>query len=139
VVVGTKGIRVTLSSVNTDITPAETINIPWTPKKLNNSNLAPSREPDQKLLQSIVRAHAWLSDLVNDRCAAVEELASKADIHPKVMREALKMAFLAPDIVTSIFAGEAPFELADLRKVSALSWQSQRKELDRTRSPQHSN
>jgi hypothetical protein len=46
---------------------------------------------------------------------------------------------LAPDIVTSIFAGEAPFELADLRKVSALSWQSQRKELDRTRSPQHSN
>ena len=45
------------------------------------------------------------------------------------MREALKLAFLAPDIVTSIFAGEAMFELADLRNVSALSWQSQREEL----------
>ena len=73
------------------------------------------------------------------RSSSIEELASKANIHPKVMREALKLAFLAPDIVTSIFGGEAAFELADLRKISALSWQSQRKELHRERSPQHSN
>jgi len=50
----------------------------------------------------------------------------------KVMRKALKMAFMAPDT-------EAAFELADLRKVSALSWQSQRKELHRMGSLQHSN
>jgi hypothetical protein len=30
----------------------------------------------------------------------IEKLAGKAGIHPKVMREALKLAFLAPDIVT---------------------------------------
>jgi hypothetical protein len=83
------------------------------------------------LLQALARAHAWLSNLTNDRFASVEELASNADIHPKVMREALKMAFLAPDILTSIFAGEGMFELAHLRKVAALSWQSQRKELNR--------
>jgi site-specific DNA recombinase len=97
-------------------------------------SLPPGREPDQKLLQALVRAHAWLSDLANVRTASVEELASKADIHPKVMREALKLAFLAPDIVSSIFTGEAEFELADLRQVSALSWQSQRQELHRTKS-----
>jgi hypothetical protein len=45
------------------------------------------------------------------------------------MREALKLAFLAPDIVTAIFAGEARFGLADLRNVSALSWPSQHEEL----------
>jgi len=135
-VVGKKSIRVTLGSMNTDIRPAETIDIPWNPKRSDHpdtSTLAPSREPDQKLLQTIVRSHAWLSELANDRSASIEELASKADIHPKVMREALKMAFLAPDIVTSIFAGDAAFELADLRKVSALSWQRQRKELDTAR------
>jgi hypothetical protein len=92
------------------------------------------REPDQKLLLALVRAQAWLSDLANNRSSSVEELASKADIHPKVMREALKLAFLAPDIVTSIFPGEAMFELADLRNVSALNWQSQREQLDQVRS-----
>jgi site-specific DNA recombinase len=133
-VVGAKNIRVTLSSVNTDGTPVETLNIPWTSKKPDcpdTSTVAPSREPDQKKLQAVVRAHAWLSDLANDRSASVEERAAKATIHPKVMREALKLAFLAPDIVTSILTAENTFELADLRNVSALSWQSQRKELHR--------
>jgi site-specific DNA recombinase len=141
VIVGTSRILVTLGSTVTDAS-GETINIAWSSKKADlphTSTLALDREPNQKLLQAIVRAHAWLSDLANDRVSSVEELASKAEIHPKVMREALKLAFLAPDIVTSIFGGEAMFELADLRKVSALSWQSQRKELHRVRSPQHSN
>jgi site-specific DNA recombinase len=70
--------------------------------------LPADREPDQKLLQAVVRAHAWLADLANDRVSSIEELAGKAEIHPKVMREALKLAFLAPDIVTSIFTGDAP-------------------------------
>lgn len=131
-VVSAKSIRVTLSSNGTDAALPETINIPWTSKKPNRpdtSTLAPSRGPDQKLLQAFVRAQAWLSDLASNRSSSIEELASNADIHPKVMREALKLAFLAPDIVTSIFAGEAMFELVDLRNVSALSWQSQREEL----------
>jgi site-specific DNA recombinase len=141
-VVGAKGIVVTLSSTGTDGSPTETINIPWASKKPDRpdtSALPRDREPDQKLLQAVVRAHTWLADVANDRVSSIEELAGKVEIHPKVMREALKLAFLAPDIVTSIFAGEAAFELADLRKVSALSWQSQRKELHRVKSPQRSN
>jgi site-specific DNA recombinase len=142
VVVGAKVIRVKLSSTGTDSTAEETVDIPWTSKKPDRPNasiLPPGREPDQKLLQALVRTHAWLSDLANDRFSSIEELASKADIHPKVIRQALKLAFLPPDIVTSIFAGETMFELADLRNVSALSWQSQREELHRVRLPQHSN
>ena len=111
---------------------AEAINIPWTSKKSDRADtrtLPPDHEPDQKLLVALVRAQAWLSDLANSRSPSIEQLAIKVDIHPKVMREALKLAFLAPDIVTSIFAGEAMFELVDLRNVSALSWQSQREEL----------
>jgi site-specific DNA recombinase len=130
-VIGTKCIR--LSWTGADRTATEVVDIPRASEKPdphNNSSLIPAREPDQKLLQAVARAHAWLPELANDRCASVEELASRADIHPKVMREAFKMAFLAPDIVTSIFTGEATFELAALRKVSALSWQSQREELN---------
>jgi site-specific DNA recombinase len=130
--VGTNRILVTLSSTGTEGRPAETVEIPWALKTSDchtGSTLTSHREPDQKLLQALARAHAWLPELANDRCASVEELASQADIHPKVMREAFKMAFLAPDIVTSIFTGEATFELAALRQVSALNWQSQREEL----------
>jgi site-specific DNA recombinase len=129
-VVGTKSIRVSWTAA--DGTATEVVDIPWASEKPdlhNNSSLKAAREPDQKLLQALTRAHAWLPELANDRCASVEELASQADIHPKVMREAFKMAFLAPDIVTSIFTGEATFELAALRQVSALNWQSQREEL----------
>jgi Recombinase len=139
-VVGANRILVTLGSNVTDAS-GEAINIPWTSKKADRADtptLPADREPDQKLLQALVRAQVWLSDLANNRCSSIEELARKADIHPKVMREALKLAFLAPDIVTSIFAGEAVFDLTDLRKVSALSWQSQRQELHQ-RLTQHSN
>jgi DNA invertase Pin-like site-specific DNA recombinase len=135
IVVAAKNIRV--SWTGADGTATEVVDIPRASEKPdlhNNSSLIPAREPDQKLLQALARTHAWLPELANDRCASVEELASQADIHPKVMREALKMAFLAPDIVTSIFTGEAMFELAALRKVSALSWQSQREELCQVKS-----
>jgi site-specific DNA recombinase len=135
-VVGANGIIVTLDSSRADGTPAETVNIPWTPKKPDRpdtSTLPRDREPDQKLLLALVRAQAWLSDLADNRFSSIEELAGKADIHPKVMRGSLKMAFMAPNIVASIFAGEATFELADLRNVSALSWQSQCVELRRAR------
>ena len=141
IVVGAKGIRVTLSSTGVDGTPKETIDIPWASTKAdrhNTSTLPPGRAPDQKPLQALVRAHAWLSDLTDNRFSSIEELSSKADIHPKVMRRALRLAFLAPNIVTSILAGEATFELADLRNVSALSWQSQHEELHQAKSPQHS-
>jgi site-specific DNA recombinase len=129
-VVGAKSIRI--SWTGAEGTATEVVDIPRTSEKpdpRNNSSMIPAREPNQKLLQALARAHAWLADLANDRFASVEDLASNADIHPKVMREALKMAFLPPDIVTSILTGEAIFNLAALRKVSASSWQSQREEL----------
>jgi site-specific DNA recombinase len=141
IVVGAKNILVTFNSTDADAAPVETIDIPWTPKqshRRNTSTLPPDREPNQKLLQSVVRAHAWLSELADNRFSSVEELASNADIHPKVVRQALKLAFLAPNIVTSILAGEAAFELADLRNVSALSWKSQHEELHQAKSLQHS-
>jgi site-specific DNA recombinase len=95
-VVGTKIIRITLSSTGSDGTAVEPINIPWTSEKPNRpdtSTLRLGREPDQKLLQSLVRGHAWLSDLANDRFSSIEEAASKANMHSKVMRQALKLAF----------------------------------------------
>ena len=133
-VVAAKNIRVSWKAAGG--TATEVVDIPRAfekPHLHNNSSLIPAREPNEKLLWALARAHAWLPELSNNHRASVEELARQADIHPKVMREALKMAFLAPDIVASIFTGEASFQLSDLRNVSALGWQSQRNELRQTR------
>ena len=122
-------IRVTLRR---DRGKAGSIEIPWTPRPKGTAqlHLTPSEtRTDQKLLKSIARAHAWLADLSAGRHASVEDLAAAANLHPKVLRQGLRLAFLAPAIVAPILAGDAQFELADLRKISALSWQKQFGEL----------
>ena len=82
---------------------AKTLEIPWVPTKVSCTHLPPSDgTPDQKLLQAVVRAHAWLFDLQNGRFSTIEELAAAAKIHPKVARQALKLAFLAPEVTSSI-------------------------------------
>ena len=111
---------------------AGSIEIPWTPRPKRTAQLhltSSEARTDQKLLKSIARAHAWLADLSTGRHASVEDLAAAANIHPKVLRQGLRLAFLAPAIVAPILAGDAQFELGDLRKISALSWQMQFGEL----------
>jgi site-specific DNA recombinase len=138
-VVGAKSVRVSWTGADGNHTDVVDIPRPSEkPASHNNSTLISTREPHQKLLQALARAHAWMSDLGNGRFTSVENLASNVDIHPKVMREALKMAFLAPDIVVSIITGESSFELADLRAVTALSWPSQSEELHQARSTRRS-
>ena len=68
--------------------------------------------PDQKLLQSIARAHAWLNQLSDGTHPSIESLAAAAKLHPKVIRQALRLAFLAPEITEAILVGSQPPDLS---------------------------
>ena len=72
------------------------IEIPWTPRSKGTVQVVVAPEPkiDQKLVKSIIRAHAWLNDLASGRHASIEDLATAADLHPKVVRQGLRLAFL---------------------------------------------
>jgi hypothetical protein len=61
-------IRVTLNARGR-ASPAATVKIPWTPNKTSYDCVPTHSEhkPDPKLVQAIVRAHAWLADLKNGR------------------------------------------------------------------------
>jgi hypothetical protein len=99
-------IRVTVNAKDSD-SPAPAIEIPRTSDKAS-CHCVPAhseRKPDPKLLQVMVRAQAWLADLKNGRFSSVEELAASAKLHPKVMRQALRFAFLSPKITSGILAG----------------------------------
>jgi site-specific DNA recombinase len=100
VVLSERVIRVTLRSENDAVgAPPAVIEIEQNQTKSNHSCSLPAdtqRKPDEKLLQAVVRAHAWLADLQSGRFSTIEELATAAKIHPKVARQGLRLAFLAP-------------------------------------------
>ena len=103
------------------------IEIPWTPKPKGTAQVVAASEPknDQKLVKSIVRAHAWLDGLSTGRHASIEDLATAADLHPKVVRQGLRLAFLPPDLTRAILDGEATIELKQIPKLLPLSWRDQ--------------
>jgi site-specific DNA recombinase len=80
---------------------------------------------DQKLVESIVQAHAWLEDLSGGRYTSVEVLAAAANLHPKVIRQGLRLAFLPPGLTTAALTGETTIELKDISKSPPLSWREQ--------------
>jgi site-specific DNA recombinase len=103
------------------------IDIPWTPKPKGAAQVLalPEAKVDQKLVKSIIRAHAWLDDLSSGRHASIDGLAAAADLHPKVVRQGLRLAFLPPDLTRAALEGEATIELKQIPKLLPLSWREQ--------------
>jgi len=94
-----------------------------------------SDRPDHKLVQAMVRARCWADALVNADFASIEELAASIKLHPKVVRNDIRLAFLAPDITNSILTTGCAFGLPELRKISVLHWQKQLDELNQCTPP----
>jgi DNA invertase Pin-like site-specific DNA recombinase len=110
------------------------IEIPWNGKAKGETFIRPSRsetKTDQKLLKSIVRAHAWLTALSASRYGSIDDLAVAASLHPKVIRQGLRLAFLAPELITPVLDGDPVFELKQIPKLLPLSWREQRRLLGR--------
>ena len=104
------------------------IEIPWTRKPRGATEISsPSsqRRSTKSCVKSIVRAHAWLDDLSSGRYASIEDLAAAADLHPKVVRQGLRLAFLPPDLTRAALDGEATIELKQIPKLLPLSWREQ--------------
>ena len=78
-------------------------------------------------IQSIVRA-GWLHSLQGGAFESIEQLAKANDLHPKVVRQALRLAFLAPAITSAVLAGRQPngLSLARIPKLLPLSWAEHR-------------
>ena len=93
--------------------------------------LTEAGKSDPKLVQSVVRAHAWLRELSTGKHASIESLAKAVELNPKVIRQALRLAFLAPATINAILQGEQPAHLS-LRRIPftlPLSWEQQNQAL----------
>jgi site-specific DNA recombinase len=131
-------ILVTVFAAGSDEGPSEkNIKIPWSRPTAGRGSSVLEAEgepaPDQALIQSIVRAHSWLRSLQDGTYDSVEDLAEADQMHPKVVRLALRLAFLAPDIAAGILIGGpnvGTSALADIPKLLPLSWPAQSRSLE---------
>jgi hypothetical protein len=83
---------------------------------------------NESLIQSVVRAHAWVRALQDGTYGSVEELADENKLHPKVVRQNLRLAFLSPEVTSAILEGTHPAELslARIPKLMPLKWTDHR-------------
>jgi DNA invertase Pin-like site-specific DNA recombinase len=95
-------------------------------------NGAPEVTRNESLIQSIVRAHAWVDCLRDEKYESIEQLAEANRLHPKVVRQALRLAFLSPEVTSAILEGKQPagLTLAQIPKLLALPWAEHRRLLD---------
>jgi hypothetical protein len=110
------------------------IETPWNGKAKGKALIRNARsetKTDQKLLKSIVRAHAWLTALSTSRYGSIDDLGVAASLHPKVVRQGLRLAFLAPALMKTALEGDPVLELKQIPKQLPLSWREQRRPLGR--------
>jgi site-specific DNA recombinase len=85
-----------------------------------------SNDPrNESLIQSIVRSHAWMRDLQNGTYDSIEALAEVSHLHPKVLRQALRLAFLSPVVSSAILDGPPSLSLARIPNNLPLAWKEQ--------------
>jgi site-specific DNA recombinase len=91
--------------------------ISWTKPKpgslaaIEGLNESEDPRPDPQLVSALVRAHEWVRLLETGAFDSIEALALSANVHPKIVRRGIRMAFLAPDIVQAILEGSQPVNL----------------------------
>jgi site-specific DNA recombinase len=93
-----------------------------------NENCRAAIQVSHGLIQSIVRAHGWIHSLQDGTYGSIEELAEATGLHPKVVRQALRLAFLAPEVTSAIREGRQPkgLSLARIPMLLPLSWTEHR-------------
>ena len=83
-------------------------------------------ERDRSVHQS--QLHTWVKLLSDGTHISVESLAQSVGVHPKIFRNGIRMAFLAPTITKAILEGDHTRNLGlkDFIGAVPLSWSEQR-------------
>jgi site-specific DNA recombinase len=135
VVIGPDQLLIKISAADRN-GPATEFKVPWRGKTKNiaavDDNYTPEATQNKALIQALVRAHAWMHHLRNGTYRSVEQLAEANRLHPKVVRQALRIAFLSPDVTSAILDDRqaAGLSLARIPKLLPLSWTEHRRLVD---------
>lgn len=94
------------------------------------NNHSPARM-DPTLIKTIARAHRWFQDILSGRAKNIAEIASRENIDRGDVNKRLLLAFLAPEIIEAIIAGQQPADLSTEKLVKRidlpLEWAEQKR------------
>ena len=81
--------------------------------------------------QGVTQALLWNEQLLNNEVSSIQDIATKEKLDRSYVTRRLRLAFLAPDIIASIFEGHLSPQLTmtTLRNGFPLDWKQQRKHL----------
>ena len=88
----------------------------------------PRPEIDATLIRNIARAHVWLAAVQAGR--SFDEIADQEGVSKNRLQQMIHLAFLAPDIVADIVAGQQPLGLTSewlKGRDLPVSWDDQRR------------
>ncbi|HUY18626.1 MAG TPA: hypothetical protein VMV15_05315, partial [Candidatus Binataceae bacterium] len=68
----------------------------------------PSPRADLALLKTVARAYRWSVKLLTGRAQSISAIAERERVSARYVRRLMRLAFLAPDIVEAITAGDQP-------------------------------
>ena len=77
----------------------------------------------------VAQAHAWAEELFSGKVSSLAQMAKRNGVSEGYLKKIMPLAFLAPDIVTSILAGNQPAGLSKQKMVGdelPLTWLEQR-------------
>jgi site-specific DNA recombinase len=74
-------------------------------------NSAHAPRADSALLKAVARARQWSEDLLMGKVQSVTEVAERERVTARYVRRLMRLAFLAPEIIEAIVAGNQPTEL----------------------------
>jgi len=97
----------------------------------NNEDQAIDPSSLEAIQQGLAQALTWNEQLLNGKVASIQNIARKEELDRSYVVRRLRLAFLAPDIITSIFDGRIPpqLSLTKLRNGFPLEWDQQRRHL----------
>jgi site-specific DNA recombinase len=94
---------------------------------------APPAKPDRALIRLIVRAHRFHDMLIKQKGGKFGDLAKREKLNRSYFSELLRLAYLAPDITTTILDGHQPAGLTATTLIERtdlpMSWREQRRTL----------
>jgi site-specific DNA recombinase len=133
-VVARDHILITIAGTADGDDPSQKIKIAWSIKARDAATVVEGNDGSENvhndsLIQSIIRAHGWVRSLQDGTYPSIEHLAEASTLHPKVVRQALRLAFLAPDIISAVLEGKQAKELSltHIPKLLPLSWTEHRR------------
>ena len=100
---------------------------------LPSTGIPATPEPDATLVALLAKAEEWFARLASGRCDSIQAIAREEHVSSSYVTRVIYCAFLAPDLVTRIAAGDAPATLTATRLLSAVplpaDWGEQRARL----------